>query len=165
MHRWLDIWMNTYALKGCWKFCLSQPTCAPTHHRAGGSRSNQRSGNYSAFMMGRGQWSSTQLSASLQNCSPPTWSWLKQNQTWTVVPWPKPAAQQQRGECVDMGNIPLDTREAKNMTRSGASVAKYSIKLEIYAPPPPPHHPQFPGISVLSAHLRGETIQTIQHLQ
>lgn len=64
-----------------------------------------------------------------------------------------------------MGSIPLDTGEAKNMTRSGASVAKYSIKLEIYAPPPPPHHPQFPGIFVLSALLRGETIQTIQHLQ
>lgn len=88
--------------------------------------------------MGRGQSSLTQLSASLQNCSPPTWSWLKQNQTWAVVPWPKAAAQQHREECVDMGSIPLDMREAKNMTRSGASVAKYSIKLEIYAPTPPP---------------------------
>lgn len=91
--------------------------------------------------MGRGQWSSTQLSASLQKRSPPTRSWLKQNQTRTVVPWPKPAAQQQREECVDMGSIPLDTSGAKNMTSSGASVAKYSIKREIYAP-----HPQFPGI-------------------
>lgn len=41
-----------------------------------------------------------------------------------------------------MGSIPLDKSGAKNMTSSGASVAKYSIKREIYAP-----HPQFPGIS------------------
>lgn len=40
-----------------------------------------------------------------------------------------------------MGSIPLDMSGAKNMTSSGASVAKYSIKREIYAP-----HPQFPGI-------------------
>lgn len=61
-----------------------------------------------------------------------------------------------------MGSVPLDTREAKNMTRSGASVAKYSIKPEIYAAHRPPHHPQFPGISVLPAHLRSKTFQTIQ---
>lgn len=84
--------------------------------------------------MGRGQWSLTQRSASLQNCSPPSGSWLKQNQAWTVVPWPKPASQQQNEECVDMGSIPLNMHKAKNMTRSAASVAKYSIKPEIYAP-------------------------------
>lgn len=74
-----------------------------------------------------------------------------------MVPWPKPTAQQQREECVDMGSIPLDTSKAKNMTMSGASVAKYSIKLEIYAP-----HPQFPGIFVLPEHLRAKLFQIIK---
>lgn len=132
MHRWLDTWMNTYTLKGCWRFCscLNPSWSWWVQHRC----------NYSAFMTGRGQWSLTRLSASLQKRSPPDQSWLKQNQTRTVVPWPKPAAQEQREECVDMGSIPLDKSGAKNMTSSGGSVAKYSIKLEIYAP-----HPQFPG--------------------
>lgn len=83
--------------------------------------------------MGRGQWSLTVCFAAKLFPSGLD-DWLKENQPWTVVPWPKPAAQQQREQSVDMGSIPLDAREAKNMTRSGASVAKYSIKLKIYAP-------------------------------
>lgn len=86
-----------------------------------------------------------------KKCSPPTRSWLKQNQTRTVVPRPKPTAQKQREECVDMGSIPLDTSGAKNMTRSGASIAKYSIKWEIYAPTP--NLLEFFGQNILGAKI------------
>lgn len=111
--------------------------------------------------MGRGQWSLTQLSASLQNYFTSYSGLVKAEPDLIVVPRPKPAAQQQREERVDMGSIPLDTSEAKNMTRSGASVAKYSIKLEIYAP-----YPLFPVIFVLPEYSGAKSFQIIkvQHL-